>query len=51
MIKGCVCDRAVSVDNQFYTDYSNLIGDSYFNVTDNYTLTYYSEDFLSKFYR
>lgn len=54
MIQGCACDRAVSVDNQYYSDYSELIDQHSFNLSSsNFTssLRYYSQDYLNKFQR
>lgn len=52
MIQGCACDRAVSVDNQYYLDYSYLIDEHFLNVTSsNISVQYYSEAYLSKFQR
>jgi hypothetical protein len=52
MIQGCVCHRAITVDNQYDVQYALLIGESKFNKTlTNYTLEHYSPAYLRKFYR
>ena len=51
LIRGCVCNRAISVDNQYYSDYTMLINAHAFNSsTLNDTATYTDVD-LTKFYR
>jgi hypothetical protein len=50
MIKGCACDRAISVDNQYYLDYSEIIDDSSYNATIP-GMAYFSQQYLTKFFR
>lgn len=51
LIRGCACDRAISVDNQFNSRYTDFPDEFGYNETTLETISYYSEADQNKFYR
>lgn len=53
IVRGCVCSRAISVDNQYDPNYPKIVYSSSFNRTSllNFTVTGFNDSDIIKFYR
>lgn len=51
MIRGCLCERAISVDNVYYPDYTNVILDAYSNKSTWDYSNPYIDIWTPRFYR